>query len=163
MSANIKISFRSDVRSEDAETVRDIVDSTGFFYDFEIPVAVELVEERLKLGLESDYYFIFAELEGKTVAYSCFGPIAGTEGSFDLYWIATHNNHRGKGIGRWLIDETHKVIKTMGGRLVIAETSTLEKYAPTRHFYDQLGYTLEAGIDDFYKEGDGKVFFIKRL
>lgn len=158
-----QITFRTEVRDEDLEIVRSIVDSTGFFYNFEIPVAVELVEERLRSGPASGYFFIFAVIDEKTVAYACFGPIAGTEGSFDLYWIVTHNDYRGRGIGNLLIDETHKAIRKMGGRLVIAETSTLEKYAPTRHFYHKLGYTLEAKIDDFYKEGDGKVFYIMRF
>ena len=157
------ITFRTDVRPEDIETVRDIITSTGFFYDFEIPVAVELVQDRLDLGDQSDYHFLFAEVDGRTVSYSCFGPIAATEGSFDLYWIATHNDFRGKGIGNLLIEETHRIIKQMGGRIVIAETSSLEKYTPTRHFYDRTGYTKEAQIADFYKEGDGKVFFTKRL
>jgi ribosomal protein S18 acetylase RimI-like enzyme len=157
------ITFRADVRSTDVEIVRDIIISSGFFYDFEVPVAVELVQDRLDLGDQSDYHFLFAEVDGKTVSYSCFGPVAATEGSFDLYWIATHNDYRGQGIGNLLIGETHRVIKEMGGRIVIAETSTLEKYTPTRHFYDRIGYTKEAQINDFYKEGDGKVFFVKRL
>ncbi len=155
--------FRSEVRPGDIEIVRDIIVSTGFFYDFEVPVAVELVQDRLDLGDQSDYHFLFAEVDGMTVSYTCFGPIAATEGSFDLYWIATHNDYRGKGIGNLLIGETHRIISEMGGRIVIAETSTLEKYLPTRHFYDRIGYTKEAQIDDFYKVGDGKVFFVKRL
>jgi ribosomal protein S18 acetylase RimI-like enzyme len=157
------ITFRREACPADIETVRDIIISTGFFYDFEVPVAVELVQDRLDLGDKSDYHFLFAEMEGKTVSYSCFGPIAATEGSFDLYWIATHNDYRGKGIGNLLIGETHRLIGEMGGRIVIAETSTLEKYTPTRHFYDRTGYVKEAQIDDFYKEGDGKVFYVKRL
>jgi ribosomal protein S18 acetylase RimI-like enzyme len=157
------ITFRREVYPKDIEIVRDIIISTGFFYDFEVPVAVELVQDRLELKEESDYHFLFAEKDGKTVSYSCFGPVAATEGSFDLYWIATHNDYRGKGIGNLLIEETHRIIREMGGRLVIAETSTLDKYAPTRHFYDQIGYTKEAQINDFYKAGDGKVFFVKRL
>jgi len=157
------ITFRSEVRPGDEEIVKDIIISTGFFYDFEVPVAVELVQDRLELGDRSDYHFLFAEVDGKTVSYSCFGPIAATEGSFDLYWIATHNDYRGRGIGNLLINETHRIIREMGGRIVIAETSSLEKYTPTRHFYDRIGYTKEAQIDDFYKVGDGKVFFVKRL
>jgi len=152
------ITFRSEVYPEDVEIVRDIIISTGFFYDFEVPVAVELIQDRLDLGEQSDYHFVFAELDGKTVSYSCFGPIAATEGSFDLYWIATHNDFRGKGIGNLLIEETHRIVREMGGRILIAETSTLEKYTPTRHFYDRIGYTLEAKIDDFYKVGMARCF-----
>jgi len=158
-----KIIFRTETRPEDLETVNDILVSTGFFYDMEIPVALELVQEHLDYGDASGYFFLFAEVGGETVAYSCFGPIAGTEGSFDLYWIVTHDNQRGKGIGRILLEKTHETVLRMGGRLLIAETSTLEKYAPTRHFYESMKYTKEAQINDFYKPGDGKVFFIKRL
>jgi len=160
---NTNLTFRTGVRPEDIETVREMILSTGFFYDFEVPVALELVEDRLELGEQSDYHFLFAELDGKTVSYTCYGSIAGTEGSFDLYWIVTHNDFRGKGIGNLIITETHRLIRDMGGRIVVAETSSLEKYAPTRHFYDRIGYSKEAQIDDFYKEGDGKVFFVKRL
>ena len=157
------VSFRTEVRPGDAEIVRDIIVSTKFFYDFEVPVAVELVEDRLELGEKSDYHFLFADVDDRTVSYACFGPVAATDGSFDLYWIATHNDFRGKGIGRLVIEEVHQIVRQMGGRILIAETSSLEKYAPTRHFYDRTGYTKEAEIADFYKEGDGKVFFVKRL
>ena len=86
--------FRETVNPADIEHVREIVTSTGFFYDFEIPVAVEIVEERVAEGEESGYFFLFVEMEGKTVSYSCYGPIAGTDAGFDLYWIVTHNDNR---------------------------------------------------------------------
>jgi GNAT superfamily N-acetyltransferase len=157
------ITFRTEVKHEDKDHIRDIITSTGFFYDFEIPVAVELVEDRLENGEESTYFFIFAEIDGKTIAYSCFGPTACTEGGFDLYWIATHNDSRGLGIGKLLLEETQRQVKMMGGRFIVAETSSLEKYAPTRLFYENNSYIQEAFIRDFYKIGDGKVIYIKRL
>jgi GNAT superfamily N-acetyltransferase len=157
------IIFRKEAKPEDAEAVRDMVISTGFFYDFEVPVAVELVEERLAEGDKSGYHFLFAELEGKTVAYSCYGPIMGTDACFDLFWIVTHNDYRGRGIGRILLEETHKMVREMGGRMVIAETSTLDKYTPTRNFYLSMGYDQESVIRDFYKVGDGKVTFVKKV
>ena len=159
----LAFTFRREVRPGDMEIVRDIVVSTGFFYDFEVPVAIELVEDRLNDGEESAYQFIFVEVEGRTVAYSCYGPIMGTEGSFDLFWIVTHNDFRGKGLGRMLLEETHRVIREAGGRLCIAETSTLEKYTPTRDFYLSMGYELESVIRDFYTVGDGKATFVKRF
>ena len=158
-----QISFREKVKPEDIEHVREIVVSTGFFYDFEIPVAVELVEDRLAEGEESGYFFIFAEMEGKTISYSCYGPIAGTDAGYDLYWIVTHNDYRGLGTGKKLLDETHKVVKNRGGRYIIAETSSLEKYTPTRTFYEKNGYDKEGIIKDFYMTGDDKVIYVKRL
>jgi ribosomal protein S18 acetylase RimI-like enzyme len=157
------IHFRTEATPADIEKIREIVTSSGFFYDFEIPVAVELVEDRLRDGDESGYFFVFAEADGKTVAYSCYGPVACTEGGFDLFWIVTHNDHRGSGIGKILLEETHRRAREMGGRYIIAETSTLEKYSPTRHFYLKNGYEKEAEIADFYKPGDGKAIFVRRF
>ncbi len=157
------IVFRQEVRPGDDEIIKELVVSTGFFYDFEVPVAMELVQEKIKNGEDCDYHFLFAEINGNVVAYTCYGPIAGTEGSFDLYWIVTDNDYRGKGIGKKILEKTHSLVKDLGARLIIAETSTLEKYAPTRHFYLQMGYIAEGTIDDFYKKGDGKVIFIKRF
>jgi len=157
------IQFRTSVLPEDAEVVREIVSSTGFFYAIEEEVAVELVEEKVIGGEQSSYRFIFAEIDGRPVAYSCYGLIAGSEHSFDLYWIATHNDFRGQGIGKLLLEETHRQITKSGGLNVIAETSSLEKYAPTRHFYLQMGYTEAGLIRDFYKMGDDKVTFVRRL
>ena len=160
---SLQIRFRETVTPEDVENVREIAASTGFFYDFEIPVAVELVEERLAEGEGSGYFFIFVEAEGKTVSYSCYGPIAGTDAGYDLYWIVTHNDYRGLGIGKQLLDETHRVVKNAGGRYIIAETSSLEKYTPTRLFYEKNEYDKDAIIKDFYMPGDDKVIYVKRL
>ena len=158
-----KINFRTTATRDDLESVREIVVSTGFFYDFEVPVAVELVEDAVIEGDDSSYKFIFAEVDGRTVAYSCYGHIAGTDAGYDLYWIATHNDLRGSGIGKLLLEETHKMVRSQGARYIIAETSTLEKYLPTRLFYEKNGYSKDAVIDDYYKPGDGRIIYIKRF
>jgi ribosomal protein S18 acetylase RimI-like enzyme len=83
--------------------------------------------------------------------------------SFDLYWIATHNDYRGKGIGRKLIEETSRVAKNMGCKILIAETSGLPHYEPTRAFYISNSFILEASLKDFYTDGDDKLFYTKRI
>src|SRR3954468_9257707 len=102
--------LRYDVRPHDAVAVREIVSSTGFFHDFEIDVAVELVQERLVQGLASGYYFVFSDdpATGRAIGYACFGPIPCTVGSFDLYWIAVHNDWRGRGLGTRLMREAER-------------------------------------------------------
>ena len=102
------VTFRTKPERRDIQRVREIVASTDFFYDFEIDVAAELVEERLSQGESSGYHFVFAEVEGATAAYACFGPIEMTKSSFDLFWIATHADFRGKGIGKKLLAETYR-------------------------------------------------------
>ncbi len=102
----MNITFRTTPEKRDIQRVMEIVESTKFFYDHEVEIAVELVAERLSHGESSGYYFVFADVDGVTAAYSCYGPIAMSKTCFDLYWIATHNDFRGQGIGKKLIEET---------------------------------------------------------
>lgn len=168
------LTFRSEPRASDAAAIRDVVSSTGFFHDFEIDVAVELVEERLSRGLASEYYFIFADdASGRMIGYACFGPIACTVGSFDLYWIAVHNDRRGRGLGLELMRRAEDAMRASLpgpagkplpiGRRVYVETSSQPKYEPTRAFYLKCGYAEEARFGDFYADGDDKVVYSKTL
>jgi GNAT superfamily N-acetyltransferase len=159
----INVTFRTHITPDDIEHVREIISSSGFFYEFEIPVAVELAEEGLKEGDACGYSFVFAEVDGQTVAYSCYGHIAGTDAGYDLYWIATHDRLRGTGIGKLLLEKTEQIVREKGARYLIAETSMLDKYLPTRIFYEKNNYQNEAHIQDYYKPGDGKVIYVKRL
>lgn len=155
--------FREQATQADLGIIEEIIRSSGFFYEQEVPVATGLLEEYLEEPNSCSYRFLFIMDEDRTVGYSCFGEIAGTTGAYDLYWIAVHDDHRGKGFGKILLDKTHDVIRSAGGRLVIAETSSLEKYQPTRHFYLTNGYKEEGSVDDFYKPGDGRLTYVKRL
>ncbi len=158
-----QLSLRENVLPGDAEVIRAIVASTGFFYDHEINVAVELVDERLQKGLKSGYIFLFAEQGGQPVGYCCYGEIACTEGSYDLYWIAVHNDCRGQGVGKTLLKKIEELIAARGGRAIWVETSGQKKYQPTRDFYAHNQYHLEAVLKDFYGPGDDKLIFVKRL
>jgi GNAT superfamily N-acetyltransferase len=159
----MKITFRTTPEKSDINRVIEIVESTGFFYDHETEVAAELVAERLAHGESTGYFFVFAEVDGVTAAYSCFGPISMSKTSFDLYWIATHSDYRGKGIGKMLLEETCRQAGNMGCKIIIAETSGRDHYAPTRAFYENTRFILEARLKDFYDEGDDKLFYTKRI
>ena len=155
--------FRYEVRPEDREHVRRIVASTGFFNPAEIDVAVELVHERLTRGAASGYHFVFLERDGEVLGYACYGPIAGTAASFDLYWIAVDHSIRRRGLGQLLMAETERLIHQAGGRRVYIETSRRSQYAPTRRFYERSGYRVEAMLKDFYAPGDDKAIYVKAL
>jgi len=156
--------LRTTVTEADREHVRDILVSSGFFYDYEVDVAVELVDEALKKGQkESGYHFLFLEQDGKTVGYTCYGPIACTVGSIDLYWIGVHERCRGQGLGKVLLSETEKLVTAIEGRRVYIETSARPQYDPTREFYLKCGYKIETILEEFYGPGDGKVIYSKVL
>jgi GNAT superfamily N-acetyltransferase len=155
--------IRSAVKPEDVQVVREIVTSTNFFHDYEIDVAVELIEEALAKGKESGYNFLFVEVDDKTVAYSCFGLIPCTKSSYDLYWIVVHHDFRGHGIGKNLLKLTEQAAREMGGSGIYAETSSQLLYEPTRRFYLSNNYTEEARLKDFYNLGDDKLVYSRRL
>ncbi len=155
--------FRENLTKSDMENVREILTSTGFFYDFEIKVAIELVEEYLQKGKESGYLFLFAESGGRTIGYSCYGPIPCTKHSYDLYWIGVHNDFRGKGIGKKVLAESEKRMGELGGKKIFIETSSTEKYLPTRKFYLDCGYEECALLKEFYGPGDHKHIYEKAL
>ena len=113
----MNITFRTTPVKNDIKRVMDIVESTKFFYDHEVEIAAELVAERLSQGESTGYFIVFAEIDGVTAAYSCFGPISMSKTCFDLYWIATHNDFRGKGIGKKLIEETCNQARLMGCKI----------------------------------------------
>ncbi len=160
---SLNVKYRTDVRETDIEAVRSIVAGTGFFNEEEIEIAAELVSERLEKGELSGYEFIFLELDGETMAYSCYGRIPLTRSSYDLYWIVTRSDQRNKGLGKVLLIETENDIKAREGTAVYAETSSREQYLPTRKFYEKNGYELKARFEDYYDQGDDLVYYVKRI
>lgn len=158
-----EINVRKEVLPGDPAAVRRIVLSTGLFRPQEVEVAVELVEETLSRGAASGYQFIFAEKQGRTVGYACYGPVACTASSFDLYWIAVDKRFQGHGIGRILISKVEEQILQEGGRRLFVETSSRPEYQPTLRFYLRQGYLRQALLENFYAEGDHKVILLKEL
>ena len=156
-------SLRFEPLPGDVENVREIIHSSGFFLEHEIPVALELVEEALEKGLESGYFFVFAMDGERTISYACYGTIACTKNSYDLYWIATHQDYRGKGVGSLILKETENRVKSMGGRVIYIETSSKPLYVPTQSFYEKHGYFKEAVLKDYYDINDSKIVYSKHI
>ena len=155
--------LRDDVRPADRETVRSIVERTGFFRADEIDIAVELVDEQLAHGAASGYHFVFAESDGVVIGYACYGPTACTLGSFDLYWIAVDPDFQGQGLGRLLMRAAESRISAAGGRRIYVDTSGQAKYLPTRTFYERCGFRCEARLVDFYAPGDDRIIYGKAV
>jgi ribosomal protein S18 acetylase RimI-like enzyme len=97
------------------------------------------------------------------VAYACYGPIEGTAGSFDLYWIAVAPEEQGKGLGPQVFARAEAAMRKAGAKKIYADTSSSDRYAPTRGFYQRMGFIEEARLPDFYGPGDGKVIYVKAL
>jgi ribosomal protein S18 acetylase RimI-like enzyme len=156
------VAFRAEAAPQDRTEVEALVRQTGFFSPAEVAIAVELVDDRLRLGPDSDYEFVFAGRQ-PLLGYACWGAIPGTEGSVDLYWIAVAPEQQGRGVGQWLMAEFERRARLDGAQRVFVDTSGRAQYEPTRKFYLRCGYDEVARIEDFYASGDPKVVLRKRL
>jgi D-alanine-D-alanine ligase len=149
---------------KDGLQIHNINKKNIVFNKEEVECVDELFEEFLTQGSElSGYYFLVEKEDERVLGYACYGPRSLTSGTYDLYWIAVDPSiHRG-GVGRRLLAASEEAVRTLGGRLIVLETSGLPEYEPTRKFYLATGYTLEATLKDFYKDGDDLVIFTKHL
>ena len=157
------IIFREEIFISDLGVIREIIESSQVFSPQEMDIAVDLASERLNKGIGSGYHFLFADRSEDTLGYTCFGPIPGTESSFDLYWIAVKREYKGLGLGRKLLERTEYLIRIMGGTRIYIETSSRSAYESTRSFYLHMGYREEAVLKDFYSHGDAKVIYVKKI
>lgn len=163
ISSTLGGTLRDVVTPADRERVRKLVDATGFFLPAEVDVAVELVDERLARGPASGYHFVFADRGAELAGYACYGPIACTVASFDLFWIAVDPACQRLGMGRQLLSTVESRIAFAGGQRVYVDTSGKPQYAATRAFYERTGFRCEARLTDFYAPGDDRVIYVKLL
>lgn len=158
-----RTTWRNSVRASDPQRLRQLVAATGKFSAEETAIAEELGAERIARGRASGYEFVLVEQGDTLLGFACFGRIPGSETSWDLYWIAVHPDHQGKGLGGQILARSETAMHRAGAEQVFVDTSTVELYEPTRRFYQSKGYALAAEFADFYRPGDGKAIFRKGL
>ena len=143
-----------------------ILEGAGNFTPEEVATALELIDEWLELGEHSGYLTYVmesAERDSEVLGYVCFGPTPLTESTYDLYWIAVDKSkHRG-GVGKRLLRFAEEEIARRGGKMLLVETSSQETYDGTIAFYEKSGYELVGKIKEYYKPGDDKLIFAKKL
>ncbi len=156
--------WRYRTQASDREAVRALVAATGFFSRAEEEIAVELVDDALAQGAASEYRFILVDGPGGALqGYACYGPIDPGSRDFDLYWIAVAPAAQGTGIGRALLEEAEQRAREEGASTMFIDTAGRAQYAPTRAFYERMGYRIHEVLPDFYAVGDNKVIYRKGL
>lgn len=141
----------------------EILAATAVFSPEEIDVALELFDESDAQGAPA-YEFVGAyDDAGVLTGYACYGPTPGTDGTYDVYWIAVHPDAQGAGGGSQLLREVERRLAERGGRLLIVETSSRDAYVGTRRFYETRGYSEEARVESFYAPSDDRVVYTKRF
>lgn len=148
------------LRPSDLSVASHIIDSTGLFPG-------ELLETMTRdylMGNAPDAHWLVAtNTRDEPTGLTYYAPEPMTEGTYNLYLIAVHRDQHGRGTGQALMHYVEQELRAAGQRILLVETSGLPEFSRTRSFYTQLGYSREAVIRDFYRAGEDKVVFWKRL
>lgn len=147
----------------DREPIRRLLIATKVFSEDEVAIALELIDIVLEKPGQKDYIIRVFEEGEKVLGYYCVGPTPATQSTYDLYWIAVDPAVHGRGVGAQLDDHALDMVRGMGGRLVIAETSSRGSYDGTRAFYVGRGYAELARIKEYYRAGDDLVVYGRYL
>lgn len=160
----MKIELRNYLTVNDFEPIYNLLEKSGFFYEYEINNCMKMMEESL-YGEEydSDYEWIVAEVKGEIISFICYGKNELSAHSWDVYWIAVDTKYRDRGIGTILLKDCEKKILMSGGEYIWIETSGRPKYMPTREFYKSREYEKVAELAEYYDKGESKVIYSKRI
>ena len=105
--------------SDDRGEIEVILRSTNYFYEFEIQTALEIADETLLKGSkQSGYYWMKIKDEDGLVAFANYGKNAFSTHSWDLYWIAVHQNSRNKKLGSVLLKAIEEDVRLLKGKIL---------------------------------------------
>jgi ribosomal protein S18 acetylase RimI-like enzyme len=155
--------IRSLIGKDRARLHSMLIDSHAFTAE-EIDIAMELIDIVLKCENQKDYKIdCMVDDQDQTMGYICYGPAPMTQGTFDLYWIVVDPIFQGQGIGSKLLDFLEEGVRKEGGRMILADTSTIPQYEKTQNFYLRNGFQEMARVPDYYYPGNDRVTFCKRI
>ena len=149
---------------KDRTALLSVLIKTYSFTSAEIDVAMELIDIVLKDPIHKDYHvYCMVDVQDQAIGYICYGPTPMAQGTFDLYWIAVDPDFQGQRVGSTLLNFLEEVLEAEGGRLILADTSTIPHYEKTQKFYLKNGFQEVARIPDYYHPGNDRITFCRRL
>jgi ribosomal protein S18 acetylase RimI-like enzyme len=148
---------------DDKMALLNILETIPEFGPADVLVAREVIDSYLENPAGSGYNILVVEIDHNAAAYICYGPTPLTQGTWDIYWMATSPENQGQGIGSSLIVKAESQIIESGGRLIMIETSSRQDYEKALRFYQHHGYEGISRISDFYAPGDDKLILQKKL
>ena len=152
------------LKPEDRERLVQIIRSTANFNAADVAIAIELIDDAIAKQAASDYIVeILEDDSGRVQAYVCFGKTPLTESTFDFYWMVIDSQYQRRGMGFLLFQHVEERVRTLGGKLLMCETSSLDGYERVIRLYEKLGYSFVARIKNFYRDGDDKLIYMKEL
>ncbi len=147
------------VVKSDINALKEVLDSIDLFPS---EMLEDMISDYFSNADSEDIWFAAIKNE-KPISIAYCAPEKLTQGTFNLYAIGVRGDIQGKGIGTQMMTYIEHHLKQNGQRILIVETSGTQDFQLTRKFYENLNYTKEAVIRDFWDEGDDKVIYWKKL
>ncbi len=147
------------VVESDMEALKEVLDSIELF---PTEMLDDMIADYFSNPATEDVWFTATEND-QPIAIAYCAPEKLTEGTYNLYAIGVRGDIQGKGTGRAMMAFIENHLRQNGQRILIVETSGTADFQLTRQFYENLNYTKEAVIRDFWTEGDDKVIYWKKL
>jgi ribosomal protein S18 acetylase RimI-like enzyme len=154
MTTEIRMTVESDIKG-----LKEVLDSSELFPSEYLD---DMISDYFN-NPESEEIWCTNLFDWKIIGLGYCTPEKLTEGTYNLLAIAVRKELQGKGEGKKMISYIENLLTSQGHRILIVETSSDSQFELTRKFYDQLGYRKEATIQDFWKEGEDKVIYWKKL
>ena len=154
----MKNKIRAVLKTDFAE-LKNVVDSSELFPSEYLD---EMISDYFDNPETKDIWFTYID-NNKQVAIGYCVPEKFTDGTYNLLAIGVSQDIQRKGIASQMMNYIEQRLKQNDGRILIVETSSDNAQIGARNFYKKIGYIQAAVIKDFWKEGEDKIVFWKKL
>ncbi len=147
------------VTPADIDGLKKVVDSSELFPSEYLD---EMISDYFNNADTQDIWFTYFD-DNKPVAIGYCVPEKLTDGTYNLLAIGVSQNCQRNGVASEMMKYIEQLLKHKDGRILIVETSSDNAQIGARNFYQKIRYTQEAIIRDFWKDGEDKIVFWKKL
>lgn len=147
------------VIKDDIDGLKKVVDSSALFPSEYLD---EMISDYFNNPERQEIWFTYLDND-KQVAIGYCVPEKLTDGTYNLLAIGVSRDSQRRGIASQMMTHIEKQLKQKDGRLLLVETSSDDTQLGARNFYKKIGYTQAAIIKDFWKDGEDKIVFWKKL
>ena len=147
------------VTKSDIDGLKQVVDSSELFPSEYLD---EMISDFFDNPDTQDIWFTYID-NNKQVAIGYCVPEKFTDGTYNLLAIGVSRDTQRKGIASQMMNYIEQRLKQNDGRILIVETSSDDAQIGARNFYKKIGYIQAAVIKDFWKDGEDKIVFWKKL
>jgi ribosomal protein S18 acetylase RimI-like enzyme len=151
-------------KPEDAPAIHRIAQDAGVFSSQEVLCVGEMLDAFFDPSPTDDFVFLVARNGGRAVTgFICYGPTSFADRIWEVYWICVERRHQRNHVAQELMGRVYAEVCAKSARALYLETSDSTDYAPARAFYLRQGFECVAHLNDFYKQGEGKVIYRRTL